>query len=77
MEDQNIQMRKDNVHRDLEVNQTVDVYPVYDEQKNVIDFDFVDMVEKNTKIYKPLIIFSIGTTFTSIDWKLMVKSINF
>ena len=66
IENQNIQIRKDNIHRDLEVNQTVDVYPVYDEQKNVIDFDFVDTVEKNTKIYKPFIIFAIGTTFTSV-----------
>ena len=48
------------------MNQTADVYPVYDEQKNVIDFDFVDTVEKNTKIYKPFIIFAIGTTFTSV-----------
>ncbi len=66
IEDQNIQIRKDNVHMNLEVNQTVDVYPVYDEQKNVIDFDFVDTVEKNTKIYKPFIISAIGTTFTSV-----------
>jgi len=66
MDDQNIQMKKDNIYRNLEVNQTVEVYPVYDKQKNVIDFDFVDTVEKNTKIYKPFIIIAIGTTLTSV-----------
>lgn len=66
IEDQIIQISKDNVHRDLEVNQTVDVFPNYDEQNNIIDIEFVDFVKMDTKIYKPVIIFAIGTTFTSV-----------
>lgn len=75
IEDQIIRLTKDNIHRHLEMNQKLDVYPIYDEQKNIIDFDFVEDVEINSKVFIPIIILAIGTTISSVMFILIDKAI--
>ncbi len=74
VEDETVQISKDNVHIDLEVNQIVDVYPAYDEQKNVADFEFVEYVKVESKVYKPFIFFGIGSILTTILFILIDKA---
>lgn len=74
VEDETIQISKDNIHKDLEVNQTLDVYLAFDEQKNIADFEFADYVKMNSKIYKPFIFFGMGSLLTTILFVLIDKA---
>src|SRR5690606_7657364 len=74
VEDETIQISKNNVHRDLEVNQTLDVYLAYDEQKNITDFEFADYVKMNTKIHKPFVYFALVSFLTATLFVLIDKA---
>lgn len=74
VENETIQISKDNIHKDLELNQTLDVYLAYDEQKNIADFEFAEYVKMNSKIYKPFIFFGMGSFLTSILFVLIDKA---
>lgn len=60
-----IKKERNKLHRDFNINDTIDIYPEFDEQNNLVDFELAESVEKNTRVYKPFIIFAIGSIATT------------
>ncbi|NCU16692.1 ABC transporter ATP-binding protein [Pallidibacillus pasinlerensis] len=60
-----IKKERNKLHRDFNINDTIDIYPEFDEQNNIVDFKLAELVERNTRIYKPFIIFAIGSIATT------------
>lgn len=55
---------KDNIHKKIEKNETIEVYPVYDENNKIIDFDYD--FESQNKVWAPIVIFTIVFIILSI-----------
>lgn len=68
-----IKLTKDNIHKELKVNQAFYVYPAYDEKKNFVDFQLEEIVKMDSKIFMPIIIFTIGSILMSILFVLIDK----
>ena len=60
-----IKKERNKIHKDFNMNDTIEVYPEFDEQNNIVDFELAESVEKNTRIYKPFIIFALGSITTT------------
>lgn len=72
LQNEKIKLNKENIHKDLKINDALDVYPIYDLEKNIIDFDYD--VELQSKIFMPFIIFALVTTLASILFILIDKA---
>lgn len=64
LNDEKMTLFKDNIYKKIEVNEVIDVYPVYDENNKIIDFDYD--FESHRKIWIPIVIITILSIILSI-----------
>ena len=62
--EERIILSKDSIYKEIEIDEVIEVYPVYDENNKIIDFDYD--FESHRKIWIPIVIFTIIFIILSI-----------